>query len=158
MVFPHYRLTENRWRTVLTRMEALRSTLDNSGRAAPNCSSPMTASRTFILRGLQTGQRIAYYAKNRGGIWLMSALGGTPKQLTEFGARPAWSSDGSMIAFQSGAPGEIFSAHALQPSTIWIVPSQGGAPKTNQSIRESIGRAQLSILVTGREANCFRKY
>ena len=75
------------------------------------------------------GQRIAYYAKNRGGIWLMSALGGTPKQLTEFGARPAWSSDGSMIAFQSGAPGEIFSAHALQPSTIWIVPSQGGAPK-----------------------------
>ncbi len=75
------------------------------------------------------GQRIAYYSKKRGGIWLVSALGGSPRQLTEFGARPAWSSDGSLIAFQSGAPGEAFSTRALAPSTIWIVPAQGGAPK-----------------------------
>ncbi len=75
------------------------------------------------------GQRIAYYSRNRGGIWLVSALGGTPKQLTEFGAKPAWSFDGSMIAFQSGAPGEIFASQALTPSTIWIMPSQGGRPK-----------------------------
>src|SRR5262249_8707999 len=34
------------------------------------------------------GQHIAYYAKDPGGIWLMSALGGAPKQLTEFGAKP----------------------------------------------------------------------
>ena len=75
------------------------------------------------------GQRIAYYSKNRGGIWLVSALGGAPKQLTEFGSRPAWSLDGSMIAFQSGAPGEVYLSRALPPSTIWTVSSQGGAPR-----------------------------
>ncbi|HEV8371088.1 MAG TPA: protein kinase [Pyrinomonadaceae bacterium] len=74
------------------------------------------------------GQRIAYYSKNRGGIWLVSTLGGAPKQLTEFGARPAWSSDGSLIAFQSGAPTEIL-GRAQAGSTIWIVPWNGGAPK-----------------------------
>ena len=75
------------------------------------------------------GQRIAYYSKSRGGIWVVSALGGSPKQLTETGARPAWSSDGSMIAFQSGTPGEAFTSRTLPPSTIWIAPSQGGVPR-----------------------------
>ena len=75
------------------------------------------------------GQRIAYYSKNRGGIWVMSALGGSAKQLTESGSRPTWSPDGSTIAFQSGASGEIFGGRAMPPSTIWIVPSQGGVPR-----------------------------
>jgi serine/threonine protein kinase/tricorn protease-like protein len=75
------------------------------------------------------GQRIAYYSKRRGGIWVMSALGGAPKQITETGCSPAWSPDGSMIAFQSGELGEIFTARTIPPSTIWIVPSQGGTPK-----------------------------
>lgn len=75
------------------------------------------------------GQKIAYYSHNRKGIWLISALGGNPKQLTEFGAKPSWSKDGSQIAFQSGAGGEIIVAQALAPSTIWVVPSQGGSPK-----------------------------
>jgi len=75
------------------------------------------------------GQKIAYYSRNRGGIWLVSALGGNPKQLTEFGAKPSWSKDGSQIAFQSGAGGEVFAAQALAPSTIWVVPSSGGTPK-----------------------------
>ena len=75
------------------------------------------------------GQRIAYCPRKRGGIWLMSALGGTPKQLTEFGVRPVWSPDGSMIAFQSGTPGEVFVTTTLAPSTIWTVPSVGGQPK-----------------------------
>jgi Tol biopolymer transport system component len=75
------------------------------------------------------GQRIAYYSKNRGGIWVISALGGAVKQLTEAGSRPAWSPDGSTIAFQSGASGEIFVSRAMPPSTIWIVLSQGGGPR-----------------------------
>jgi Tol biopolymer transport system component len=75
------------------------------------------------------GQRIAYYSRNRGGIWLMSTLGGNPKQLTEFGAKPSWSPDGSMIAFQSGLPSEVAISQVLAPSTIWIVSSGGGRPR-----------------------------
>ena len=75
------------------------------------------------------GQRIAYFSKNRGGVWVVSALGGTPKQLTESGARPAWSPDGSMIAFQSSGMGEVFSSRSLPPSTIWIIPAQGGVAR-----------------------------
>lgn len=75
------------------------------------------------------GQRVAYYSHNRRSIWIISALGGAPKQLTEFGSHPAWSSDGSMIAFQSQAPGDLFRSRSLPPSTIWIVSSQGGAPR-----------------------------
>ena len=75
------------------------------------------------------GQKIAYLSRKRGGIWLVSALGGNPKQLTEFGAKPSWSPDGSQIAFQSGAGGEMFVAQAMPPSTIWVVPSNGGPPK-----------------------------
>src|SRR5262249_60505088 len=74
------------------------------------------------------GQRIAYCSRGRRGIWLVSALGGAPRQLTEFGSNPVWSPDGLMIAFQSGAGGEIYHSRAMAPSTIWIVPSHGGTP------------------------------
>jgi eukaryotic-like serine/threonine-protein kinase len=75
------------------------------------------------------GQRIAFYSKGRGGIWIMPALGGSAKQLTDFGSRPAWSRDGATIAFQSGLPSEAFSAQAMAPSTIWIMSSDGGKPR-----------------------------
>ena len=75
------------------------------------------------------GQRIAYHSKRRGGIWVISALGGAPKQLTETGASPAWSPDGSLIAFQSATPAEIFTSRTIAPSTIWTVPAQGGPAK-----------------------------
>jgi Tol biopolymer transport system component len=77
------------------------------------------------------GQHIAYFSKHRGGIWIVPAHGGTPKQLVEFGSRPAWSQDGSMIAFQSSAPLELGGRgqNAMPPSTIWIIPSHGGAAK-----------------------------
>ena len=69
------------------------------------------------------GQRIAYVSQVSRGIWIIPALGGVPKQLTEFGSWPAWSRDGAFIAFQSGQQ------NPLPPSTIWIVSSEGGAPK-----------------------------
>ena len=75
------------------------------------------------------GQHIAYFSKNRGGIWVVPAMGGNPKQLVEFGARPAWSRDGSMIAFQSGASSDVGTTRAMAPSTIWYVPSDGGTPR-----------------------------
>ncbi len=74
------------------------------------------------------GQRIAYFSMNRGGIWIVPALGGTPKQLVDFGAHPAWSRDGLMIAFQSGAGRDVGESVALTPSTIWTIPANGGSP------------------------------
>ncbi|HEY8413638.1 MAG TPA: hypothetical protein VIK76_19625, partial [Pyrinomonadaceae bacterium] len=76
------------------------------------------------------GQRIAYTSRNRGGIWVVSALGGTSRQLTETGARPIWSPDGAFIAYQSESPGaELSNSRVMPPSTIWIIPAQGGTPK-----------------------------
>ena len=75
------------------------------------------------------GQRIAYHSRKRGGIWVVSAFGGAPKQIAETGARPVWSPDGSSIAFQSEPPGELSNSRAMAPSTIGIMPSQGGAAK-----------------------------
>ena len=75
------------------------------------------------------GQRIAYHSKKRGGIWVMSALGGTPRQITERGGRPIWSPDGSLIAFQSSGSEEVWTSRAIAPSTIWIVSAEGGTPK-----------------------------
>ncbi len=77
------------------------------------------------------GKLIAYHSRNRRGIWLIPALGGVTRQLTEFGAHPVWSPDGEWIAFQSDTPSDINQAAfaAMPPSTLWIVSARGGAPK-----------------------------
>ena len=77
------------------------------------------------------GKLIAYTSK-RGGIWIVPALGGTSRQLTESGSYPSWSPDGSFIAFQSNAIGDdlgSIASGALLPSTIWVIPFQGGEAK-----------------------------
>ena len=70
---------------------------------------------------------IAYHSLRHGGIWVIAARGGTPRQITTIGARPAWSPDGRRIAYQSDEHGDVapngYSAQA--GSTIWIVDADG---------------------------------
>ena len=77
------------------------------------------------------GKWVAYHSRRRGGIWLVPALGGVAKQLTDFGSRPAWSRNGEWLAFQSDALVDVGQSAfgALPPSTIWVVAAQGGAPR-----------------------------
>jgi Tol biopolymer transport system component/DNA-binding winged helix-turn-helix (wHTH) protein len=74
------------------------------------------------------GGRIAYYSMKRHGIFVMPALGGVPRQLTEFGSHPVWSPDGQWLALQSVSSPDL-GAVPMGSSTIWIVSSQGGTPK-----------------------------
>jgi Tol biopolymer transport system component/DNA-binding winged helix-turn-helix (wHTH) protein len=77
------------------------------------------------------GSLIAYYSNHRGGIWLLPALGGQPRRLTEFGSHPAWSRDGQWIAFQS-SPLNDFGADAMgafPPSTIWAIHPDGSGAR-----------------------------
>ena len=76
------------------------------------------------------GKSIAYYARRRGGIWVMPALGGAARRLTDFGSWPAWSPDSAKIVFESQGLIDFGqgSFEAMPPSTLWVVPAQGGAP------------------------------
>jgi len=69
------------------------------------------------------GQSIAYHSKTKNGIWVVPAFGGVPKRITDFGSRPAWSHDGSRIAFESGDIGAIIETEAgsSPDSSIWTV-------------------------------------
>ncbi len=78
------------------------------------------------------GKLIAYHSKGLRGIWVVAALGGTAKQIADFGSFPAWSPDGSQIALQSATIGDDLGAiasGALLPSTIWIVSADGSQRK-----------------------------
>ena len=76
------------------------------------------------------GKHIAFYSMKRHGIFVMPASGGLARQLTEFGSRPVWSPDGQWLAFQEVSSPDL-AAVPMGKSTIWIVSSQEGAPKTS---------------------------
>jgi Tol biopolymer transport system component len=77
------------------------------------------------------GETIAYHVKSVGGVWLLPALGGVPRQLTTFGSRPSFSPDGKALVLESG-PVVDFAANslgALPPSVLWIAPLDGSPPR-----------------------------
>ncbi len=77
------------------------------------------------------GRLIAYHSVRRGGIWIIPATGGAPRQVSPFGSRPAWSPDGQQIAFQA-APYTEPNGGAFEmigPSSLWVVPGTGGVPR-----------------------------
>src|SRR5688500_17327171 len=77
-------------------------------------------------------KRIAFHSKKRGGVWVVPALGGVAKQLTEFGSYPAWSPDGNSLVIQSSGIGDdlfAMASGALLTTTLWQVSASGGAPK-----------------------------
>jgi len=87
------------------------------------------------------GSLIAYHSRKRGGIWIIPITGGTAKQLTEFGSHPAWSPDGSQIAFQSGSAIAIGfnDSNAQPPSTLWLVSAEGGEPRQLTDVGNPVG-------------------
>jgi Tol biopolymer transport system component len=68
------------------------------------------------------GQWVAYHSLAAGGIWLLPTDGGSPRQLSRFGSRPAWSPDGEAVAFQSEPLVDLASnaVAAMPPSTLWV--------------------------------------
>ena len=74
------------------------------------------------------GRLLAYHSMTRGGLWIVPALGGTPRRLTTFGSRPVWSPDGAQIAFQSHSLADL-PAIPVVPATLWVVPAAGGTPQ-----------------------------
>ena len=74
------------------------------------------------------GDYVAYHSMRRGGIWIVPALGGAPRQVSTFGSKPAWSPDGRRLAFQSDPLADIAPTAygANVPSTIWTVGRDGG--------------------------------
>ncbi|HUE89647.1 MAG TPA: winged helix-turn-helix domain-containing protein [Vicinamibacterales bacterium] len=73
------------------------------------------------------GRFIAYHSYGRGGIWVVPARGGVPRQVVVTGSKPAWSPDGRRLAYQSDEHIDVTpSAFGAQSgSTIWIVGADG---------------------------------
>ena len=74
------------------------------------------------------GRFLAYTSMGEGGIWVVPALGGVPRQLTRFGSRPVWSPDGKTLAFLSNDMAQV-ELSGSTTSRIWLVPAAGGEPR-----------------------------
>ncbi len=99
------------------------------------------------------GETIAYHVKSVGGVWLVPALGGVPRQLTTFGSRPSFSPDGKAVVLESG-PVVDFAANslgALPPSVLWIAPLDGSPPRPLTQVgRPSGGHGAASFSPDGK--------
>jgi Tol biopolymer transport system component/DNA-binding winged helix-turn-helix (wHTH) protein len=73
------------------------------------------------------GRFIAYHSYRKGGIWVIPARGGTPRQVAATGSKPAWSPDSRRIAFQSDEHADVAPTGfgAQTGSTLWSVNLDG---------------------------------
>jgi len=71
------------------------------------------------------GSRVAY-SSSRGGIFVVPALGGEPRQLAARGSRPRFSPDGQWLAYHVAASG---AASGTVNREVWVMPSAGGSPR-----------------------------
>ena len=111
------------------------------------------------------GKWIAYHSARRGGVWVIPASGGAPRQIVQHGSQPSWSPDGSRIAFRTG---DVFSvaANSLvsgERQSLMLVPVHGGraTPLTQEGnppgqpnfpTWRPDGKRILFVLYTGRTA------
>ena len=99
------------------------------------------------------GRLIAYHSKEGGGIWLIPALGGAPRQVTETGTRPTFTPDGTEIFYQSGPATDLSPASygPMPPSVVMSVPVAGGRPRARTRAGQPAGGAdpEVPLLVGG---------
>lgn len=77
------------------------------------------------------GRWLAYHSSRRGGIWIVPARGGVPRQVASLGSHPAWAPDGRRLVYQSDEFTDVTpSAFGAQSgSTLWIVDVAQGTPR-----------------------------
>lgn len=72
-----------------------------------------------LAAALGLGLLTVYLIGQRGDIFLVPALGGTPVKLVDNGYYPSWSPDGTRLVFQSDRGGQW---------DLWLIPAEGGMP------------------------------
>ena len=78
------------------------------------------------------GQSLVFSSLDPAGLFRIPALGGAARRLTDFGAQPVWSPDGSQIAFVSHGSASLSTTDYYFPrddSSIWLVSADGGTPR-----------------------------
>jgi Tol biopolymer transport system component/DNA-binding winged helix-turn-helix (wHTH) protein len=73
------------------------------------------------------GRSLAYHSNRHGGIWVVAARGGVPRQVAPSGSSPVWSPDSLRLAFQSDEDVDVAPTgfNAQSGSTIWTVGADG---------------------------------
>jgi len=73
------------------------------------------------------GQWLAFHSRRFGGVWIVPAAGGPPRQVVPDGAAPSWSPDGELLAFQTAGEADVLGGPGGSLSTIGLVDVRTGA-------------------------------